>query len=146
MRGGGGRISSAARTVIAGKFGKRPEPPKDLNKRQSEIWREVVASENADFFNTAALRGLLADYCRRRHTSERITAVMEGFDLDKLDGSQWAEYRDLARLRDMEQKAVIHLATKLRLTNQARYTTLSAATAAKRAAKEPEKLWEKFSG
>jgi hypothetical protein len=146
MRGGGGRISAASQTVIAGKFGKRPDPPKELNKEQGDIWREVVASENADFFSTAALRGLLADYCRRRQTSERLTAVMERYDLDRIDDIGWSEYRDLARLRDMEQKAVMQLATKMRITNQARYTTLSAATAAKRAAKEPEKLWEKFTG
>lgn len=38
------------------------------------------------------------------------------------------------RLRDMESKRLSSLATKLRLTNQSRYTPMAAATAAKKGA------------
>ena len=139
-----GRNSSAAATIVAGNFGERPEPPADLTKRQIAIWREVVASEDPDFFNSAVLRGLLADYCRRRAVCEEITNVIDGF------GASWKrgvgdleEYDLLLRMRDREQKGVIELATKLRLTNQSRWQPQGAARAATKAAAEQDIPWRK---
>jgi hypothetical protein len=42
--------------------------------------------------------------------------------------------RDLLKMRDMETRAATMLATKLRLTNQARYTPMAAASANNNAA------------
>lgn len=138
-----GRQSSAeAAVVINGAFGKRPEPPSELTDRQKEIWRETVASEPADFFNTAPLRGLLMDYCRHRQSAEDVSAVINLFQFDWLKNSEGAKrYHGLLKMRDLETRAAAGIATKLRLTNQSRYTPQAASTAARNAAKGV-KPWE----
>jgi hypothetical protein len=128
---------SAASQVIAGGFTERPEPPKNLTLRQNAIWREVVASEDPNFFNTGVLRGLLADYCRSRATAEGITAVIEASaEVWMQDSESVANHERLLRMRDRELKAMVTVATKLRLTNQSRYVPHTAATAAKKTPKE----------
>lgn len=70
----GGRRSAAedAVVIIDGRFGRRPDPPPELSKRQAEIWKETVASEPSEFFNRSAERGLLGitvDTANRPKTS-----------------------------------------------------------------------------
>jgi hypothetical protein len=139
-----GRKSAAAQAavVIAGGFGTRPEPPADLTPRQGDIWREIVGSEDPNFFNTGALRGLLAAYCRHREAYEGISAIINGFDPQWLKASEGAKrYKDLLKMRDLETRGATSLATKLRLTNQSRYTEKTSATAARNALKGP-RPWE----
>lgn len=128
-----GRKSAAdAAVVIAGSFGKRPDAPAGLTERQAEIWLETVASEAAELFNTAALRGLLKDYCLHRDAAERISGVINTFEpnwIKSADGSK--RYHGLLKMRELETRAAACMATKLRLTNQSRYTPQAAATAAK---------------
>ncbi len=57
-----GRKSAASLAVIQGQFQARPEPPTDLSPAASETWRRTAASEAPDFFKTAALQSMLADY------------------------------------------------------------------------------------
>jgi predicted nucleic acid-binding protein len=138
-----GRQSAVAKTVVVGGFGKRPDPPLDLTTRQAEIWREIVSSEDPAFFNTAALRAMLAEYCRRRDTGEGLSQIINAFErqcLKTIDGAK--RYRLILGMRDVESRAEVTIATKLRLTNQSRYDRLTAATAARRAAKAPGKPWE----
>ena len=139
-----GRKSAAAQAavVIAGGFGTRPEPPTDLTERQAEIWREIVSSEDPNFFNTGALRGMLSEYCRHREASEGISKIINSFDPQWLKANEGAKrYKDLLKMRDLETRGATSLATKLRLTNQSRYNAQSGATAARNAAKGP-KPWE----
>lgn len=138
----GRRSAADSAVVIRGTFGQRPDPPPELTPRQGEIWRETVASEHTDFFSTAALRGLLVDYCCHREAAEKISEIINSFEsvwLKNADGAK--RYHSLLKMRDLETRGAAGLATKLRLTNQARYTALSAATAAKSAAKGP-RPWE----
>lgn len=133
-----GRKSAASLSVIAGTIDGRPKAPSDLTERQAEVWNRTVAAEAADVFKTSALQQLLADYCRHVATGEwlskQIEAAMDGgADLDDLN--------KLIRLRDCETKASADKATKLRLTNQSRYTPQAAATAAKKAG-EGLKPWQ----
>jgi hypothetical protein len=51
------------------------------------------------------------------------------------------QYERLLKMRDRETKAAADKATKLRLTNQSRYTQRAAATAAKHASAE-RKPWD----
>ena len=130
-----GRPSSVSKTLVSGNFGERPEPPNSLTKRQKAIWREVVAAEDPILFNTAVLRGLLADYCRRRATGEEISEVIDGSGaVAQQDDEQLARFDQLLRMRDREMTAVITAATKLRLTNQSRYQPVVAGRAADRGA------------
>jgi hypothetical protein len=141
-RGRHSAAEKAAHVVIAGTFGQRPEPPAELSKRQAEVWREIVASDDPKFFEGAAVRGLLADYCRHREAIEKINDMVNDFDPDWLrqdDGL--ARYQTLLRIRDTETRASSALATKLRLTNQARISPKVAGSIAGKASQEL-KPWE----
>ncbi len=132
-----GRKSAAAlSTVVAGNFGKRPDPPPELTDEQASIWRETVASEAAEFFATAALRSMLADYCRHRASAAVVSEIIDTFKPDWLKAAEGAKrYYGLLKMREAETRAAASLATKLRLTNQSRYTPQAAATANKNAAR-----------
>ncbi len=127
--------------VVIGAFGQRPDPPAGLTKRQADIWREVVASEDPKFFGTGALRGLLVDYCRHREATEQLSEELKAFKPAWLkDPTQIRRYQTLLRMRGLEVNGAANLATKLRLTNQARYVPHAAARAAQKVAKI--KPWE----
>lgn len=126
-----GRPSAAALSVVAGSIDGRPRAPDDLTEGQRGIWDSTVANEAADVFKTAALQQLLKEYCRHVETAARLSVQVDratdagsNIELDELD--------KLLRMRDRETKALADKATKLRLTNQSRYTPQAAATAAKR--------------
>jgi hypothetical protein len=125
------RKSAASLSVIAGSLNTRPGAPSDLTPFQQEVWDRTVAHEAADVFKTAALQQLLRDYCRHVETAERLSVQI---DRATAEGSNMSidDLTKLVRLRDCETKASADKATKLRLTNQARYTPQAAATAAKR--------------
>lgn len=132
----GRQSADAAAVVIPGNFGQRAEPPAELTPEEAAIWRETVASEATDAFNTAALRGLLKDYCRHRAASESVSQIINSFKSEWLKSADGAKrYRELLKIRDLECRASADKATKLRLTNQSRYTPHGAATAARRASK-----------
>jgi len=140
-----GRKSAASfevQNVITGNFGARPEPPSELMKAEADIWRETTASEAADFFNTSALRNLLKDYCRHRAAADKITEVINIFQTEWLKSETGSKrYSQLLKMRDLEARGAADKATKLRLTNQARYTPQAASTASRNAAKGV-KPWE----
>ena len=57
------RPSTESRLVVLqGGLARRPEPPKELNAAQAQVWRETVAAESVTFFDTAALQSMLKDY------------------------------------------------------------------------------------
>lgn len=139
-----GRKSAAALSavVVEGKFGQRPDAPAELTAEQAAIWRETVASEAAEFFATAALRSMLADYCRHRASAAVVSEIIDTFKPDWLKAAEGAKrYYGLLKMREAETRAAASLATKLRLTNQSRYTPQAAATAIKHAARGL-KPWE----
>lgn len=123
-----GRKSSAALSIVSSIDG-RPRAPEGLTEFQANVWDRTVANEAADTFKTAALQQLLTEYCRHVEMADwletQIQAGREGkCELD--------EIVKLVRTRDCETKALADKATKLRLTNQSRYTPQAAATAAKK--------------
>ncbi len=123
-----GRKSSAALSIVSSIDG-RPRAPEGLTEFQANVWDRTVANEAADTFKTAALQQLLTEYCRHVEMADwletQIQAGREGkCELD--------EIVKLVRTRDCETKALADKATKLRLTNQSRYTPGAAATAAKK--------------
>lgn len=128
--------------VVEGDFGKRPSSPDDLTEDQALIWDSVVRSEPADFFSTSATQGMLKNYCRHQSASDQITRVINLFQDEWLRNAEGAKrYRDLLRAREGEARAAASMATKLRLTNQSRYTPQASATASRNTAKGG-KPWE----
>ncbi len=135
-----GTKSSAALSVVVANIDGRPRAPSDLTDGQREIWDRTVANEAADTFKTAALQQLLRDYCRHVETSDRLSVQVDRAT-DAGSNMELDELVKLIRIRDCETKASADKATKLRLTNQARYTPGAAATAAKSAGSE-RKPWQ----
>ena len=128
-----GRKSAASLAVVKDiPTPDRPAPPAHLNARQAEIWQDTVSSEADKLFSTAVLKGLLADYCMRREASELISEIISTFNPDLIKSADGAKrYKELLQMRDLEVRGSTQIATKLRLTNQSRYTPQAAATAAK---------------
>lgn len=125
------RKSAASLSVIAGSIDRRPDPPSDLTSLEAEVWERTVAHEAADVFGTAALQQMLKDYCRHVIAAERLGLVIEA-NMSTTDSEVSLKDLDcLLKMRDRETKAIADKATKLRLTNQSRYTPKAAATAAK---------------
>jgi len=129
--------------VIEGDFaGTRPEPPDDLTPRQRELWTVVANDEPITHFSTAATKQLLRDYCFHREWVERISGQMAEFPPDGLKSEKGRKlFRDLSKTLDMHTRGAASLATKLRLTNQSRYTPMAAATASRNTLKG-QKPWE----
>jgi len=126
-----GRPSLADLSVVPVNFGadRRPPPTPELTEKQADIWRAVVASEPAAYFDSAALRDLLSDYCRHRESANMISEVIEQFKAEWLRNAEGSKrYKGLLQMRDAEVRACANLATKLRLTNQSRYTPKAAGT------------------
>ena len=89
----------------------------------------------------------LTPHCNGTHTEciGHVTAERLSVQIDRAtaEGSNMSivDLTKLVRLRDCETKASADKATKLRLTNQARYTPQAAATAAKREG-QASKPWQ----
>ena len=136
-----GRKSAAALSIVAGSIDGRPDAPSDLTPFQQEVWNRTVANEAADTFRTAALQQLLKEYCRHVSSAALLSEKIDSFDSQWLDTDEGLErYTKLVRTRDCETKALADKATKLRLTNQSRYTPGAAGTAAKKSS-EATKPW-----
>ena len=135
------RKSAAALSVVVGSIDGRPRPPSDLTAAQREIWERTVANEAASFFSTAALQQMLKEYCRHVVSAAKLAKMIETVEQsNSFDEEGIKAYDKLLLMRDRETKAIGDKATKLRLTNQARYTPQAAATASKKTAER--KPWE----
>jgi hypothetical protein len=142
--GARGPKAGASLAVVAGSIDSRPQPPEDLTERQQKIWRAVVASEPADFFKTAALQILLAEFCKHTEAALVLGALINRFQevwLCSQDGVD--RYKDLLAMRERETKALADKATKLRLTNQSRYVPQKAGTATRNEGVQA-KPWERY--
>ena len=135
-----GRKSAAELSVVVGSIDGRPQPPSELTKDQREVWDRTVANEGADTFKTAALQQLLKEYCRHVVTATKLAGMIEA--MEAVQVNDLGDYDRLLKMRDRETKALADKATKLRLTNQSRYTPQAAATAAKKGAGIERKPWQ----
>jgi hypothetical protein len=137
------RKSAASLSVVAATIDSRPQPPEDLTERQQKIWLAVVGSEPSDFFKTAALQILLAEFCKHTDAARMLGVLINRFQdvwLCSQDGVD--RYKDLLAMRERETKALADKATKLRLTNQSRWQPRVASTAANRETAQA-KPWER---
>lgn len=131
------RKSAASLTVVPGSIDGRPKAPVDLTPAQTQIWDDVVATENAAQFKSAALQQCLKEYCRHVDSANKLTAMVQRIeDADEMTAQDLEALEKLLRMRERETRAQGDKATKLRLTNQSRYNARSAATAANRSGPE----------
>ena len=136
-----GRKSAAELSVIAGIPQQRPEPPDELTPQQAEEWRAIVGRMPVDFFGRETWP-LLCAYCRHVTNSRHIAGLIEAaHDLDIGDRTALMRLNRLLGLQERQSNALMGLATRMRLTNQSRYTAGSAATQAK-GGHSGKPLWE----
>ena len=114
----------------------RIQPPSDLTPEQARIWQDVVDAKPVDWFSEDTAP-LLTEYCRAAAMCQTLAIMVEA----AIAGGEVKELGDVLRLRDMESRRLTSIGTKLRLTNQSRYTPQASATAAKRVA-GGKKPWE----
>ena len=136
-----GRKSAAALSVVPVTAEQRPAPPEELTEEQAQDWRAIVGRMPADWF-TREVQPLLMAYCKHLATFRKLSAVVDGFDLDTaVAKGGLMVYARLLTMRERESRCLASLATRMRLTPQARYAPHSAARAAARAG-TARKPWE----
>ena len=129
-----GRKSAAALSIVAAGLDRRPSAPPELSAAQKAVWDRTVSDEATDVFKTAALQQLLKDYCRHVATADFISEEIDSVPPEFLRSmDELKRLNRLLSMRDRETKATADKATKLRLTNQSRYTPRAASTAAQSA-------------
>lgn len=110
-------------------------PPESLTPEQATVWRETVECRSAEFFGPDAVP-MLEEYCRVVTMCRLLALQIEA----TLAGGEPGELKVLLDMRDKESRRMSSLATRLRLTNQSRYTPQAASTAAKKGA--GGKVWQ----
>jgi hypothetical protein len=129
---GRGRKSAASLTVVPAGIPARMEPPQGLPDSQAGLWREIVQDKPVDWF-APDNAPLLVEYVRAVDMCNALAMQIEA----TLAGGDPVETALLLKgfldMRDKEAKRATSIATKLRLTQQSRYTPQAANTANKKA-------------
>jgi hypothetical protein len=113
-----GRISASALEITPKIFDRveRLRPPVELTDEQVEIWAAVVNSQPADWLSPGAAP-LLAQYCPHVVQAKGVAAPIEQATSDPNLGVK--DYERLLKMQQRESVVVAHLATKMRLSQQA---------------------------
>ncbi len=120
--------SAASLSVVASIKPKdaRLVPPKSLTARQKELWLEIVSAKTSDWFTVDAqslLFGYVKAIASHELLSKRIDVMEAGEPLEDIKDED-----KLYGMQERQSRLIQSFATKMRLTQQARYTTTSAAT------------------
>ena len=127
-----GRKSAAELKAVPTTLKQRPAPPNILSTAEKRIWVAVCLDESVDFFTTSATKELLVLFCRHLATGHILSHEINKFERVRLKVADGVRaFNALLRARDQESRAACSLATKLRISNQARYTPKAAETAKK---------------
>lgn len=121
------RQSAASLSVVPTALPQRLDPPSHLTAVQADMWRAVVASKPVEWF-AADSAPLLTEYVRAVEMCDRLALMVEA-EIAGGEGPEGSGLKSLLDMRDKESKRVASLATKLRLTQQSRYTPKAASTA-----------------
>jgi hypothetical protein len=122
------RPSTASLSVVPVAAVSRLEVPGGLTDEESALWQSVVESKPAEWFGEDSAP-LLKEYVRAVGMCDVLDVQIKA----ALAGGEAGEVKALLDMRDKESKRVASLATKLRLTQQSRYTPQAAATADRKA-------------
>lgn len=142
-----GRKSFASQQVsnVVHLAGQWPEPPEGLTEAQATNWRAIVRTKPSDWFGPDTYP-LLVEYVRAMDAADVIADALNGFQAEWMsDPAGLKRFEQLARLQDAKSATLARLATKMRLSQQSRYTEKLAGTAAKNAG-AGRKPWESARG
>ena len=111
------------------RIGDRPQPPLCLNPRAEDEWNRVVNRMPSDWFTDETLSTLQA-YCEHTAEGEAIQMMIEKVrKLAMADDDAYKRYRDLLRDKELQTRAALSCATKMRMTQQSSYTDKASSTA-----------------
>ena len=110
-------------------------PPDGLTDEQAQVWRDTVESRSADYFGQDAAP-LLEEYCRVVVMCRLLAVQIEA----AIAGDEDGDLKALLDMRDKESRRMASIATKLRITNQSRYTPDKAAVRARKGS--GGKVWQ----
>lgn len=127
MEGRGKKSAASLSVASVSALPSRIEPPSDLTDAQAEVWRAVVSTKPTEWFD-ADTAPLLAEYSRATVMCNLLAVQIEA----AIAGGEAGELKMLLDMRDKESKRLVSIGTKLRLTQQSRYTPKSADTANRR--------------
>ena len=110
-------------------------PAPGLTDDQAQVWRETVGARSADYFGED-VAPLLEEYCRVVVMCRLLAVQVEA----AISGGESGELKALLDMRDKESRRLTSIATKLRITNQSRYTPDKAAVKARKGS--GGKVWQ----
>jgi hypothetical protein len=116
--------STASLSVVPTGVQPRLAPPGDLTPEQSALWASVVETKPADWFGEDNAP-LLKEYVRAVSMCDALEIQVQ----TAMAGGEPGVVKGFLDMRDKESKRVASIATKLRLTQQSRYTPKAANTA-----------------
>lgn len=121
--------------------GQWPAPPEALTETQKDNWRAIVRTKPSDWFGSDTYP-LLVEYVRAIDAADVLSRAMDGFKAEWMSEEEGLKrFERLSRLHDAKSATLARLATKMRLSQQSRYSEKVAATAS-RNAKTVKKPWE----
>ena len=124
-----GRKATAALAVVPLAVGLLPEPPSTLTPKQAELWRGIVATKPAGWWDAGSLPSLIA-YVKAIEAHAVTSAQLDGFDPEWLATEDGLDRFDrLTKLFERLSRLIASLATKMRLTQQSRYDKQGAGVA-----------------
>lgn len=113
--------------VVAGVIGMRLPAPDELSEAERALWVKVADTKPAVWFDDANAP-VLVEYVRAAAMCNLFAA-----QLAECRDSDSVQFRRLLRMRNVEAMRLLSIATKLRLTVQAKLTAKAASTSAQRA-------------
>ena len=127
--------SSASLSVVPVTSLARIEAPSGLDAGEGQLFADVVNSKPADWFGEDSAP-LLVEYVRAQGMCDQLDQNIKAALSGGRDGDEPIPLELLGKviegfmkLRDMEAKRMLSIGTKLRLTQQSRYTPKAASTA-----------------
>jgi hypothetical protein len=111
--------------------GEREPPPAELSAEAQATWRSITEALPHDWFLPEA-RPMLKELCRHVHYADFLADVIsEALESQKPhsgeEGDGFADLLSLMRAHGYQTERIGNLATKLRLTNQSRWSSARAA-------------------
>jgi hypothetical protein len=105
------------------------EPPADLSVAEATYWRAICATKPADWWKDDSAI-LLKAYCRAAVQHDSISAAINLIPPARLKNEKtWTRYERMRKAQATASGELTTLATKMRLSQQSRYTEKAASTA-----------------
>lgn len=102
--------------------------PDGFSEAEAALWREIISTKPAEWFGEDSAP-VLKEYVRAAVMCDLLSDRIN----EALASGSTADVKMLLELRDREARRAANLATKLRLTQQSRYTPQASGTANNRA-------------